>query len=248
MGRVLCPLLILPSSVLAQALLPLWPSGVLQRVQSLFLCLRPRMSVENGCPTGVPVARISGMGRVRGGVLPLHAGWLVDTRAGVPLSSGVVSMGASALGCMMVVSNSLTTCVGPALDLAEAESNQGRSLTESAWLSWERTSLKVVSTCSAILAHLSSCHWTTLNCWSSKSLVSPVSSRASSHSILSLAWVASCDLAQGKAETEHFFSLLAHISLGMGGDNGDWQWQMIKQTMFFSWAFPQCLSKERVKF
>ena len=38
MDGVLCPLLMLPSLVPVQALLPLWPSGVLPGEQSLFLC------------------------------------------------------------------------------------------------------------------------------------------------------------------------------------------------------------------
>ena len=64
---------------------------------------------------------------------------------------------------------SLTEHTGPVLWLAVAERNQGRSLTKSAWLTRERKSLNLVSTCLAILAHCSS--WFQANCHSSWSLV-----------------------------------------------------------------------------
>ena len=87
-------------------------------------------------------------GGPQGGVLTLHPGLLIDTRTVVPSSSEMV----------MEVSVSLTEHV------AVVEGNHGRSLTELAWLIWERTSLKVVSICSAILVCWSSYPWTILNC------------------------------------------------------------------------------------
>ena len=60
------------------------------------------------------------MGVTGGGVLTLHVGLLIDTRAVMPLGSEVVKE----------VSALLTEHVGPASDLAVAERNHGRSLTE----------------------------------------------------------------------------------------------------------------------
>ena len=135
----------LPSLVPAWATLPMWPSGVLPGEQSHFSHLRPRMSAKHHCLTGVLAA---GMFNGRGTgvrVLTLQAGLLVNAGAVVPSSSEVVTE----------VCASLTEHVGPALDLAAVERNHGRSIIKSAWLIWERTSLKVVSICSAILVHWS---------------------------------------------------------------------------------------------
>ena len=85
-----------------------------------FLCFRPRVSAKNGCPTGVLAAGMSDARGNGGGVLTLHAGLLINAGAVVPSSSEVV----------MEVSASLTEHVGPAPDLAAAERNHGRSLTE----------------------------------------------------------------------------------------------------------------------
>ena len=75
-----------------------------------------------GAPTGVPAARLSHTGRTGGGVLAQCAGLLIDTRAVMPSDSGVVwSDGASALGCMMIVSASLTEHARPAPKLAVVE-------------------------------------------------------------------------------------------------------------------------------
>ena len=59
-------------------------------------------------------------------MLALYAGLLMDTSTVVSSGSGE-SMGASAFGCMMVVSLLLTACVGPTPDLAEAERNGGET-------------------------------------------------------------------------------------------------------------------------
>ena len=92
------------------------------------------VSLKNGNPAGVPAAGMSDIGRTGGGgVLVQHARLLMDTGAGEPSNSGVVSSaGASALGCMTVMSASLTEHMGRALGWAAVERNQGRSLTESA--------------------------------------------------------------------------------------------------------------------
>ena len=127
------------------------------REQSNFVCLRPRASAKNGCSTAVPAARMSDAGETGGRVMYLYAGLLLNAKSVVPSSYEEV----------MEVSASLTEHVGPAPDVAVAESNHGRSLTKLAWLIWERTSLKVVSLCSVILVHWSSCFWTILNHWSS---------------------------------------------------------------------------------
>ena len=155
MGGVLYPLLMLPSSVPAWVLLLFRPSDVLLGEQSHFLHLRPRASAKNGCPTGVLAARISDARGTGGRVLTLSAGLPVNARAVVPSSYEVV----------MEVSALLAEHVAPAPDLASAERNHGRSLTELAWLIWERTSLKVVFISSGILVCWSSCPWTIRNHW-----------------------------------------------------------------------------------
>ena len=90
-------------------------------------------SVKIGCPTGMLVAGISDIRRSGGRLLTQHTGLLMDAEAVVPLSSGLVSStGASNLGCMMAVSALLIEHAGPAPNLAIAERNNERSLTESA--------------------------------------------------------------------------------------------------------------------
>ena len=133
---------------------------------------------------GVLAARMSDIGRTGGGrVLAQHTGLFVDTGASEPSNPGVVlPAGASALGCMTVVSASLTEPMRPALGLVVAERSKGRSLTKLAWLIWERTSLNVVSTCSAILAPLSS--WFLANSGSS----------------WALAWIATCNYLRATLE------------------------------------------------
>ena len=70
------------------------------------------------------MVRISHIGRIGGGRGLAQC-------AGLPLNSGVVlSTGASTLGCMTVASASLTEHMEPAPELAVAERNQGRILTE----------------------------------------------------------------------------------------------------------------------
>ena len=96
------------------------PLSVLPGEHSHYLCLRPRASAKNGCPTGVPASQMSYAGETGGEVLTLWAGLLINTGAVAPLSSEVV----------MEVSASLIEHVGPALDLAVVERNHGRSLTK----------------------------------------------------------------------------------------------------------------------
>ena len=91
MSWVLYPLLMLPFSVPAQALFPLWPSGVLPGEWSHFFCLRPRESVKNGCLTGVLTAGISNIWITGGKVLTWHGALLMDTGPVVSLSVEEVS-------------------------------------------------------------------------------------------------------------------------------------------------------------
>ena len=90
------------------------------------------VSLKIGNLTGVPAAGMSDLGRTGGGrVLAQCTGPLVDAGAGGPLNSGVVSStGASALGYMAVVSDSLTECMRPTLGLTAAERSQEGSLTK----------------------------------------------------------------------------------------------------------------------
>ena len=73
-----------------------------------------------GCPTGVPAAEMSDAMGTGDGVLTLHVGLLIDTKAVVPSISELV----------MKVSDSLTEHVGPAPDSAAAERNHGGSPTQ----------------------------------------------------------------------------------------------------------------------
>ena len=125
-------LTLLTSLVTRQALLPWWLSVTLLVELSNFLHLGLMVSLKIGSPTGVPAIGISVIGRTgEGGVPAWHAGLLVDARASEPSNPGVVSPAeVSTLGCVTVVSASLTEHTGPALGLAAAERNQGISLTE----------------------------------------------------------------------------------------------------------------------
>ena len=163
-GGVLFPLLPLASSVPASALLPCWSLGALLGEWSCFLYLGLMVHTKNGNPTGVLVAGMSDMGRAGGGrVLVQHAGLLMDAGAWETMKSGVVlPAGASFPGCMTAVSVLLTEHNGTAPELAAVKRNHRRSLTKLAWYIWERTSLNVVSPCSAILACWSSCFWAIL--------------------------------------------------------------------------------------
>ena len=170
--------------VLVWALLPPGLLSVLSGEQSHFLCLGLVVSLKIGNPVGVLAARISDIGRTGGsGLLAWLAGLLTDAGAGEPSNSGVVFYAeASTLGCIRVMNASLTEHMGPVLGLVVAGRNQGSSLTKVPRLIWKRTSLNVMYTCLAILAH-----------WSLWFLANPSCSRSSSCSNWALAWVIACN-------------------------------------------------------
>ena len=95
--------------------------------------------------------------------------------------SSVICLGFH-LSCMAAVSTSPMEYVRTTLGLAAVERNHGRSLTESAGHTWERTSLNVVSNHPQILA-----------CWYSSSPASFSCSQSSSHLSWTLAWVTACN-------------------------------------------------------
>ena len=90
MGRVLYPLLVLPSSVPALGLLLLWPSDVLPGEWSHFLCLKPRPS-RNRWLTGVLTARYPVLGELEMECWPsmLGCSWMPGSGA-LKFWSGVI--------------------------------------------------------------------------------------------------------------------------------------------------------------
>ena len=120
------------SMVLAWVLLPPWSSSVLLGKWFHFLCLGLMVSLKIRNLMEVLVAGMSDIGRTGGGRVLAQCAWLL-VHAGPrgPLNPGVMlSAGASTLGCMTVASASLTEHMGPMLELAATERNQGRSLTK----------------------------------------------------------------------------------------------------------------------
>ena len=146
------------------------------REQSCFLCLGLMVKPEEWEPNWGAASRDVWHGeswrRQSASSMCLGCLWMLWPES--PSNSGVVSStGTSAPGCTTVVSVSLTEHMGTAPGLAAVKRNLGRSLTKLAWLTWERTSLNVVSTCSAILAHWSSCFLAIMAHWSSCFLAIP---------------------------------------------------------------------------
>ena len=171
------------SLVLAWALLLHWQLDVLLEEQSHFLSWGLTASERDGSPTGVPETLMSDIGRARGSRV-----WAQGTRllafteeaangkAGGLSGLHVVSSGGmSAHGCTVAASTSPIVCMGTTQELSIVERIHVRSLTELAGLTWERTSLNVVSKGSHTLAHRSSCFSTNFpsaqgywlkSCWS----------------------------------------------------------------------------------
>ena len=176
---------------------------------------------------GVLTTGKSDIERTGGGrMLAWHTGLLMDAGAGEPLNSGMVSpAGASALGSVTVGSVSLTEHMGHVPGLAVPEWNQGRSLTKSAWLIWQRTSLNVVSTCRAILAHWSFWFW------------------ANSHSSWALALITAHNCLRAMLKLIPL-SLWAHVPVEVKGGSRDWQQHKGEQAMALTWALPQGLFEE----
>ena len=142
----------------------------------------------------VPIRGRSDMGRMgRGGVSVWCTGLLVEARSCEHSDSGVVvATGASTLHCMVAASASLMSHVGRVPGLAAVEMHQGSSLTESIELVSEKTSQKVVSTSSAILAHQSSCLVAILIHQFPYFLANPSHSWTSSQLCWALVWVMHC--------------------------------------------------------
>ena len=121
--------LVLASVVSAWALMPPWSWSVLLGEQSHFLYLGLMVGLKSRYLMWVLVAGVSHMGITGGdGVQAWHTGLVMNAGASEPSNAGVVlSTVASTMGCMTVVSTSLTEHTGPVLVLAVAERNQGKA-------------------------------------------------------------------------------------------------------------------------
>ena len=168
--------------------------------------------VKSGCPTEVPAAGMSDIGRTGGGrVLAWHTGLLVDAWAWEPSKLDWYHL----LGIHPWLHDSSEcfthrvygTCTGIGSS-GEKPRNKPHQL---CLTHLGEDLLNVVSTCSAILVHLSS--------WF---LAKPSHLRSNSYSSWALAWVTTCSCLRATLKPSSF--LVCQLkSLWEWGGSGDWQ-------------------------
>ena len=209
-------------------------------------------------PTGVPEALMSDVGRAWGsGVWAWSMGLLACTGeaacgkvGGLSGPETTLSTGTSTHSCMVAASTSQTEHAGTAQWLSAVESSCVRSITESPELTWERTSLNMVSNYSCILARRSSSFSADFSLHSVALAWILLITLAFSSSFLmfcshclwsSSHWANHLQLPQSCAEVECSFSLGALILFSHGSCSGGWEWHQEGQYVVLNWTLPQCL-------
>ena len=240
MSRVLCLLLMLTSSVLVQALLPLWPSGMLLGEQSHFLCLGLRVSAKTGAQLECwqPGYLTWGELEVECWLRMLGCSWILGQWCPQILEwfhplghPPLVPWWWWVLHSLIMWDQHLNWQWWTETK-EEASPNRPNSSEKGPPWRWHLPAQPswpigpLVSEPSWTIAG-STCFWAILVCWSSWFLVSSYSLRTSPLSSLALAWVTGCNCLKARLKQSASFSLCAHVSIGVRVDDRDWQWHRL---------------------